>query len=148
MPSLMPTCDTFLCFALTIYIIPDIRVKYCTFISDARTTINKDRVQHLLLHLGRRQVEVTTFNFIKRILSCMCLIYFVHISIVFNFPLQLTPNGLDLYEGVVNQIGLSDAYLPEHLKADMLKYLNNNTDYFTVGKMTSMEGFQSPVCFT
>lgn len=78
----------------------------------------------------------------------MCLIHFMHISVVFNFQLQLTPNGLDLYQGVVNQIGLSDAYLPEHLKADMLKYLNNNTDYFTVGKTTSIEGFQSPVCFT
>ena len=42
------------------------------------------------------------------------------------------PNGLELYQGVVNQIRLSDTYLPEHLKADMLTYLNNNTDYFTV----------------
>ena len=45
-------------------------------------------------------------------------------------------NGLELYEAVLHQIGISsDTYTAADLKRDMLDYLDGNLEYFTVSNI-------------
>ena len=45
----------------------------------------------------------------------------------------MTRNGLELFEGVLHQIGIStQTYTVGDLKRDMLGYLNGNLEYFKV----------------
>ena len=46
--------------------------------------------------------------------------------------LQLSPNGLELFEAVRQQVKVPDDYSAEQLKSDMIVYLKKNREYFTV----------------
>ena len=56
-----------------------------------------------------------------------------------SFFKQLCPDGLEIFEGVRQQVDLPAEYSAGHLKADMLVYLRKNLDYFTVNSFLLVE---------
>ena len=48
------------------------------------------------------------------------------------FFVQLSPDGLEIFEAVRQQVNVPDDYSAEQLKSDMVVYLQKNREYFTV----------------
>ena len=50
--------------------------------------------------------------------------------------MQIKPDGLEIFVAVVLQVNFAPDYTPAQLKEDMLTYINENVDYFTVTNFT------------
>ena len=48
------------------------------------------------------------------------------------FFIQLSPDGLEIFEAVHQQVNVPDDYSAEQLKSDMIVYLQKNREYFMV----------------
>ena len=48
------------------------------------------------------------------------------------FFVQLSPDGLETFEAVRQQVNVPDDYSAEQLKSDMVVYLQKNREYFMV----------------
>ena len=48
------------------------------------------------------------------------------------FFVQLSPDGLEIFEAVRQQVNVPDDYSAEQLKSDMIVYLQKNREYFMV----------------
>ena len=60
----------------------------------------------------------------------------------------MKPNGLEIFEAVVRQVDLPSTYTAGQLKDDLLLYMNENSDYFTVTDFTCLFFVRMPKVVT